>query len=197
MSDLWQSGWTSEGASILIGAFLGALLGYAFSLYQTAQEQHRKQAVLLTHLRHELSLLGQQAPASDPQALSLRVPIRVNVIPRLLDGELLAYREHATLLEHLILLEQVIGRYNDWVTLTNEAQTLGRRSPREVAQMEAMAAQMADMIAGLRTTIVPLLGVTDEEMRRTLAILEQAVTHNQPGAPLPPRPARTARGVHE
>ena len=181
MGDLWQSGWATEGLYVLVGAFLGALLGYALSRYQRAQEQKSKQAVLLAHLHRELSLLGEQTTPGDGQALSLRVPIRVNVIPRLLDGELLAYREHRTLLEHLIVLEQMIGKYNDWVSLTNEAQTLGRRSAREVAQMEGTAAQMAAMIAALRARILPLLGVSEAEAQKTRAILEHAAAAPPPG----------------
>jgi hypothetical protein len=175
MGDIWQSGWAAEGLNVFVGAFLGAFLGYAFSRYQSTQEHKSKQAVLLAHLHRELSLLGEEAALGDRQALSLRVPIRVNVIPRLLDGELLGYREHGTLLDHLIVLEQMISKYNDWALLTNEAQTLGRRSLEEVAQMQHAAGQMAAMIATLRSTILPLLGVSETDIQRTRAILEHAV----------------------
>src|SRR5215212_1292193 len=94
MGDLWQSGWATEGLNVFVVAFLGAFLGYAFSRYQSTQEHKSKQAVLLTHLHRELSLLGEEDSLGDRHALSLRVPIRVNVIPRLLDGDLLGYREH-------------------------------------------------------------------------------------------------------
>lgn len=182
MGDIWQSGWAAEGLNVFVGAFLGAFLGFAFSRYQRMQEHKSKQAVLLAHLHRELSLLGEEASPGNRHTLSLRVPIRVNVIPRLLDGNLLGYREHGTLLDHLIVLEQMISKYNDWALLTNEAQTLGRRSPEEVAQMQHAAGQMAAMIATLRNTILPLLGVSETDVRRTRAILEHAVIAPQRSA---------------
>ena len=182
MGDIWQSSWAAEGLSVFVGAFLGAFFGYVFSRYRGMQEHKSKQAVLLAHLHRELSLLGEEASPGDRHALSLRVPIRVNVIPRLLDGDLLGYREHGTLLDHLILLEQMISRYNDWAVLTNEAQTLGRRSPEEVAQMQHAAGQMAAVIATLRSSILPLLGVSENDIKRVIALLEHAVNAPQRSA---------------
>ena len=176
MGDIWQSGWVTEGLNVFAGAFLGALLGYAFSRYQRTKEQKIKQAVLLAHLARELSLLGEDAAPTDQRVLSLRVPLRVNVLPRLLDGDLLGYREHGTLLDHLIVLEQMISKYNDWVLLTNEAQTLGRRSPAEVAQMQHTAGEMAHMIGILRGTILALIGISESQVGRVRDILEHAVT---------------------
>ena len=182
MGTAWQVGWISEGLNVFLGAFLGAFLGYVFSRWQRLRELQSKQAVLLAHLHRELSLLGDEDAPGDRHELSLRVPIRVNVIPRLLDGELLAYREHGTLVDHLIVLEQVIGKYNDRALLLNEAQTLGRRSPEEVAQMQQMAGQMAAMIATLRSAILPLLGVSAADIERTRALLEHAVAAPSRGA---------------
>jgi hypothetical protein len=182
MGDILQSGWAIEGLNVFVGAFLGAFLGFAFDRHQSTQEQKNKQAALLAHLHRELSLLGEEALPGDRHALSLRVPIRVNVIPRLLDGDLLGYREHGTLLDHLILLEQMISKYNDWAVLTNESQTLGRRSPDEVAQMQHAAGQIATIIATLRSTTLSLLGVSEADVQRILAILEHAVNDSRPSA---------------
>ena len=78
------------------------------------QKEHKiKQEVLITHLARELSLLRENAAPADQQALSLRVSLRVNMLPRLLDGDLLGYREHGPLLDHLIVFEQMISKYND------------------------------------------------------------------------------------
>ena len=172
MGNAWQVGWISEGLNVFLGAFLGAFLGYVFSRWQRLRELQSKQAVLLAHLHRELSLLGDEDAPGDRHELS----------PRLLDGELLAYREHGTLVDHLIVLEQVIGKYNDWALLLNEAQTLGRRSPEEVAQMQQMAGQMAAMIATLRSAILPLLGVSAADIERTRALLEHAVAAPSRGA---------------
>lgn len=171
---IWQIGWLTEGLNVFLGAFLGALLGYGFSRYQSGQEQAGQRAVLLAHLQRELSLLSADAALDHRQALSLRVPIRVSVIPRLLDGSLLEYRRHATLVDHLIVLEQVITRYNDWALLTNEAQVLGRRSPDEIAQMQQTAGELAAMIVTLRDNILPLLQITRDQLGHTRAALEEA-----------------------
>jgi len=78
-----------------------------------------------------------------------------------LDGDLLRYREHGTLLDHLIVFEQMISKYNDWVLLTKEAQTMGRRSPGEVAQVQHTAGEMANMISILRGKILALIGISE------------------------------------
>lgn len=177
-----QIGWLTEGLNVFLGAFLGALLGYGFSRYQSGQEQTSQRAVLLAHLQRELSLLGADAARDERQALSLRVPIRVNVIPRLLDGSLLEYRRHATLVEHLIVLEQVITRYNDWALLTNEAQVLGRRSPEEIAQMQQTARELAAMIVTLRDNILPLLQITRDQLGHTREALEEVAAPGRSGS---------------
>lgn len=170
------------GLNVFLGAFLGALLGYGFSQYQRNQEHNAKQEVLLEHLRRELGLLRKDETPIDPEVLNLHVPIRVNVIPRLLDGELLEYRKHGTLIDHLILLEQLISRYNDWAQLTNEAQTLARRSPIEVRQMQERAEELAETIEGLRINTLPLLGVSRAELRLTRDVLEHTVNPPVRGA---------------
>ena len=170
---IWQIGWLTEGLNVFLGAFLGAVLGYGFSRYQSGQEQTSQRAVLLAHLQRELSLLSLDTAQDDRQALSLRVPIRVNVIPRLLDGSLLEYRRHAPLVEHLIVLERVIARYNDWALLTNEAQVLGRRSPEEIAQMQQTAAELAEMIVTLRDKLLPILQITRDQLGDTREALEE------------------------
>jgi hypothetical protein len=97
------------------------------------------------------------------------------MLPRLLDGDLLGYREHGTLLDHLIVLEQMISKYNDWVLLTKEAQTMGRRSPGEVAQVHHTAGEMANMISIFRGKILALIGISESQVGRVRDILEHAV----------------------
>jgi hypothetical protein len=177
----WQIGWLTEGLNVFLGAFLGALLGYGFSRYQSGQEQASQREVLLKHLQRELSLLTPDTALGQEDAYALRVPLRVNVVSRLLDGALLDYRRYATLVDHLIVLERAIARYNDWALLTNEALVVGHRAPAETAQMQQTAAELAAMIVTLRDNILPLLQVTRDQMGHTRRVLEDVVLPAGPG----------------
>ena len=175
----WGAVWNSDGFNVLVGAFLGALLGWGFDRRQRNQEQTRKQSMLIENLKREISLLGQDTAPADSRVMNVRLPTRLNVIPRLLDGELLEEKEYRNLVDRLIVLEQLVGRYNDWVVMTNEAQIGGSRTRTEIDQMQQRASHIRSSIRAVRNDVAELLGVSEQELQEIRRQLESSATAPQ------------------
>ena len=112
----------AQAIGLSVGAFLGALFGYWFSIQQLAQETQARRNALTELLQNELKQITGSLQRYDAAKAFYRDPFRLNALPRLLDGETLGFRRDARLIELLLNLNVAISRYNDFVQMTNLAQ---------------------------------------------------------------------------
>lgn len=99
---------------------LGAVLGYAFSVFQKYRETKNKREVLMKALREELVQIYDELPtAFDADTSYFRAPICLVVPPLLLDGEVLDYGSNAELIRALLTLQHAMANFNQMVTTAN------------------------------------------------------------------------------
>ena len=107
---------------LILSALVGAAFGYGAAVIQSAQEAAAKQDVLIHALVDELKTISESVPPYQVEKAFYRDPIRLSSPALLLNGEVLDYKSHASIIRLLLQLHVSISKYNDFVQITNAAQ---------------------------------------------------------------------------
>ena len=109
-------------ASMIFGAFFGALFSYWFTIREHTQEMLERRQTLVKLLHQELVQIPSTLQPYEKTKAFYRDPLRLNAPTKLMDGETLQFRNDARLIESLLNLNVAISRHNDFVQMTNLAQ---------------------------------------------------------------------------
>jgi hypothetical protein len=119
-------GWLVSGITAWVTAYKGARYGAveADRLAQRKREQEaaERRLMLFEALRTQLALI---APNNRPYDVSKGFQWEqygLTALPRLLDGETLADGSYRALVESLLVLEAMVGRYNNFVQVAHLVQ---------------------------------------------------------------------------
>ena len=92
--------------SLFAGAFLGALFGWGFAIYQQKGQADAERQFLRRALREELGLIAPSVGAYRVEKASYRDPIILAALPRLLDSDVLDFTKDTELIRGLLRLQE-------------------------------------------------------------------------------------------
>jgi hypothetical protein len=143
--------------SLFVGAFLGGLLGYVFVLFQDQQATAARRTMLKSVLRDELGLINPAPLVYDVTQVIYRDPIRLETLNALLDGTTLDYRSHQPLASALLRFRAIITTWNDFVVVTNLAQSVAALPDSGHRQMFDQLSRRHSSLIEAVTQLQPLL----------------------------------------
>ena len=109
-------------SSVVGGSFLGAAFGYGFARYLGAQTTRARRKFLLNLLREELSRIETDLQPYVAARVIYQDPTYLVALDQLLSGNVVDPAREPELVRRLIDLKIALARYNDFISVTNEAQ---------------------------------------------------------------------------
>ncbi len=107
---------------VFLGAFLGALFGYAANWWHGKQETLARRKVLFRVLSDQLHLIPADDPDDVATTLTIRDTIQVTAVGKLLANNALDATKDETLIRQLIIWQAFERGHNEFVRITNQAQ---------------------------------------------------------------------------
>ncbi len=107
----------------LVAVVVGFLLAIAVFVLQDAYDTCTKRKAIAEILAVELTAIPKSIPEYESNRAFYRDPIYIPSAPLLLDGQLLNYSKHKALVTALLHLQVALSKHNEFVSMTNNAQT--------------------------------------------------------------------------
>ena len=158
--------WATDMIGVFLGAFLGALFGYAANVwYQRKDSQASRDAlffVLTDTLTDQLESISADMAADDAIELVSWPPLHVSAASQLLAGDKLHGKKYVDLIKAIVAWESWEIVYNEQVRLVNHAQLTGNL-PRSVSV--ARHNRMLELVDKLKMCRMEILRELPEEYR--------------------------------